>query len=132
MTNNHGEDRTMPATVPVRDVILTVSHEVRMLSDTAGDLQNLIGNLIVAGSFGGSHSIYELQSLDKLWQNLGAVADFLHGLSKSASPEWKVDVTQAVKEVRLADVSERLAGRYPGMQDETGEFEQFENWPMTG
>lgn len=118
--------------VPVTEVLLTVSNEVRMLSDAAGDLQDLIGNLVVAGAFGGSQSIYELQSLDRLCQNLGAVADFLQGLSGSASSDWKVDVANAAEAVKLADVSERLTGRKADQSEETGEFEDFDNWPMTG
>ncbi|MFT3732403.1 MAG: hypothetical protein QM780_13460 [Hyphomicrobium sp.] len=130
---NSAKDRDQhSASVPVTDVLLTVSNEVRMLSDAAGDLQNLVGNLVVAGAFGGSHSIYELQSLDRLCQSLGAVADFLHGLSGHASPEWKVDVTRAAGAVKLAEVSERLTGKRSECSDATGEFEEFDNWPLTG
>jgi hypothetical protein len=116
---------------PVADVLISVSNEVRMLSDAAGDLQNLIGNLLVAGAVGGSQSVYELQSLDRFCQNLGAVADFLQGLSKNVSPTWKVDTANMVAAVKLADVAERLAGRKSELQDSTGEFEDFDAWPMT-
>jgi hypothetical protein len=118
--------------VSVGAVLITVSDEVRMLSDSAGDLQNLIGNLIVAGAFGGSQSIYELQSLDRLCQNLGAVADFLRELSKCAQPGWTVDVASAATAVKLADLAERLTGHKTEIADETGEFENFGDWPMTG
>lgn len=119
--------------VAVPDVLRTVSDEVRMLSDSAGDLQNLISNLVVAGAFGGSHSIYELQNLDKLCQSLEAVADFLGGLAKGASADWKLDVVAASGAVKLADVSERLTGQ-TRLEDvaETGEFDDFGTWPMTG
>lgn len=121
--------------VPVPEILTTVSEEVRMLSDAASDLQDLIGNLVVAGAFGGSQSLYELQTLDRLCQNLGAVADFLLGVSKSASLDWKVDLSDAAQAVKLADLCDRLTGRKSEndpSDDATGEFDDFENWPMTG
>lgn len=133
MNDGNGNNKaSLSASVPVPEILTTVSHEMRMLSDTAGDLQDLIGNLVVAGAFGGSQSLYELQSLDRLCQNLGAVADFLGGLAKSSSPDWKVDIFDASKAVKLADVCDRLTGRKSGDGDATGDFEDFENWPMTG
>jgi hypothetical protein len=134
MTNDvSNEDKVeRKAGVSVPDVLLTVSDEVRMLSDAAGDLQDLISNLVVAGAFGGSQSIYELQSLDRLCQNMGAVADFLGALAKNASSDWKVDVSAASEVVKLADVCERLTGSRTDAEDATGEFEDFGNWPMTG
>ena len=48
--------------VPVPEVLTTLSHEVRVLSDSINDLQDLIGNLVVAGAFGGSQSLYELKA----------------------------------------------------------------------
>ncbi len=119
--------------VAVPEILRTVSDEVRMLSDSAGDLQNLISNLVVAGAFGGSHSIYELQNLDKLCQSLEAVADFLSGLAKGASADGKLDVVAASGTVKLADVCERLIGQTCSEDvAATGEFDDFGNWPMTG
>ncbi len=133
MNDGNSEHKAPPLSHPaVPDVLLAVCNEIRMLSDAAGDLQGLIGNLIVAGAFDGSQSIYELQSLDRLCQNLGAVADFLGGLAKDTSPDWKVDVSRASEAVKLADISNRLAGRKVEIQDETGEFDDFDSWPMTG
>ncbi|MBS0235503.1 MAG: hypothetical protein JSR99_18695 [Proteobacteria bacterium] len=133
MNEDSGKDKSeRDGRVAVPEVLRTVSDEVRMLSDAAGDLQNLIGNLVVAGAFDGSQSIYELQNLDRLCQNLGAVADFLCGLAKGASPDWKVDVTAASEVVKLADLCGRLTGQKTEVDDATGEFEDFGNWPMTG
>ncbi|MGO4684496.1 hypothetical protein [Hyphomicrobium sp. 2TAF46] len=123
------------AGVAVPEVLTIVSAEVRMLSDTAGDLQDLIGNLVVAGAFGGSQSLYQLQSLDRLCQSLNAVADFLAGVANGSSADWKVDLSDAARAVKLADVCDRLTGRTAASEpsgDLTGEFDDFENWPMTG
>lgn len=131
MNNNNGELQ-LSVNVPVPDVLRTTSDEVRMLAGSAADLQNLIGNLVVAGAFGGSQSIYELQNLDRLCQNLDAIADFLDGLSESALPAWKVDVASAAKMIKLADVAQRLTGQTDDGQNATGEFDDFDNWPVPG
>jgi len=128
--NNHNGGLQQSVNVPVPDVLRTTSDEVRMLAGSAADLQNLIGNLVVAGAFGGSQSIYELQNLDRLCQNLDAIADFLNGLSESALPAWKVDVASAAKTIKLADVAQRLTGQTAGSQNATGDFDDFDSWPM--
>ena len=119
--------------VAVPEVLITLSHEVRVLSDSVNDLQDLIGNLVVAGAFGGSQSLYELQSLDRLSQSLDAVSNYLVGISKLTKPEWKIDVSEALKSVKLADVSERLSG----IKSETSDAQQngagdFEDFALTG
>jgi len=129
MNNNGESQRSM--NVPVSDALRTTSDEVRMLAGTAADLQNLIGNLVVAGLFGGSQSIYELQNLDRLCQRLDAVADFLDGLSQSALPAWKIDVASAAKTIKLADVAQRLTGQIGDEENAAGDFDEFESWPMS-
>jgi hypothetical protein len=113
--------------VPIPEVFTTVSHEIRLLSDGVNDLQELISNLVVAGAFGGSHSLYELQSLDRISQNLDAISDYLGGASKLSSPEWKIDVAEASRCVKLADVSDRLNGieREEASQNGAGDFDDF-------
>ncbi|WP_414464129.1 hypothetical protein RLW55_07045 [Hyphomicrobium sp. B1] len=128
--NNHNGGLQQSVNVPVPDVLRTTSDEVRMLAGSAADLQNLIGNLVVAGAFGGSQSIYELQNLDRLCQNLDAIADFLDGLSESALPAWKIDVASAAKTIKLADVAQRLTGQTADSQNATGDFDDFDSWPM--
>jgi hypothetical protein len=124
------------ALVPVPEVLTTLSHEVRVLSDSVNDLQDLIGNLVVAGAFDGSPSLYELQCLDRISQSLDAISDYLGGISKQSSGEWKIDVAEASRGVKLAEVSERLNGnKHEGeeaSQSSAGDFEEFEAWSMTG
>jgi hypothetical protein len=117
--------------VPVAEVLTTLSHEVRVLSDSINHLQDLIGNLIVAGAFGGSQSLYELQCLDRLSQCLDAISSYLGGISNLARPEWKIDVSEALSSVKLAEVSERLSG----IKSETSELSgagDFEDFALTG
>ena len=116
------------ALVPVTEVLMTVSDEIRMLSDGVNDLQELIGNLVVAGAFGGSHSLYELQSLDRLSQSLDAISDYLGGASKISSPDWKIDVAEASRCVKIAEMSDRLNGitRDDASHNVAGDFDDFE------
>jgi len=114
--------------VPVPEVLTMVSEEIRMLSDGVNDLQELIGNLVVAGAFGGSHSLYELQSLDRISQSLEAISDYLGGASKISSPDWKIDVAEASRCVRIAEMSDRLNGikRDDASHNGAGDFDDFE------
>ncbi len=138
MNNSDQEGNALPGPGPgvaVPEILTTVSAEVRMLSDMADDLQNLVGNLVVAGAFDGSPSLYQLQSLDRLSQNLSAVADFLSSVADGSSKDWKVDVSGAARAVKLADVCDRLTGRKTSnetAEEAAGEFDDFETWPMTG
>ena len=131
-----GKDKANGSAVvlaPVPEVITTVSHEVRLLSDGVNDLQELIGNLVVAGAFGGSHSLYELQSLDRIAQGLEAVADYLNGVSKLASPEWKIDVAEASRSVKLAELSDRLNGnKSDGTEPSQAGAVDFDDFALTG
>ncbi|ADJ24858.1 hypothetical protein Hden_3063 [Hyphomicrobium denitrificans ATCC 51888] len=116
------------ALVPVPEVLMTVSDEIRMLPDGVNDLQELIGNLVVAGAFGGSHSLYELQSLDRISQSLEAISDYLGGASKISSPDWKIDVAEASRCVKIAEMSDRLNGitRDDASHNGAGDFDDFE------
>lgn len=96
--------------VPMPEVLATLENEIRVLSDGINDLQELIGNLVVAGAFDGTQSLYELQSLDRMSQSLDAISDYLGSASKLSSPEWKIDVAEAARSIKLADVSDRLKG----------------------
>jgi hypothetical protein len=120
--------------VAVPEVLRSVSHEVRLLTDGVSDLQDLVGNLIVAGAFGGSNSLYELQSLDRICQNLDAIADYLAGISRLSSPDWKIDVTEASRAVKIAELGGRLSGVGEAGEpvDNRGEFEDFEGYSLAG
>jgi hypothetical protein len=136
MSNNVNDTNgAARALVPVPEVLTTLSHEVRVLSDGVNDLQDLIGNLVVAGAFGGSPSLYQLQCLDRISQSLDAISDYLGNISKLSSSEWKIDVAEASRSVKLAEVSERLNGierKSETSEGSAGDFEDFEVWPMTG
>jgi hypothetical protein len=126
--NNKNTNDGAVLLVPVPEVLRTVSDEIRLLSDGVNDLQELIGNLVVAGAFGGSHSLYELQSLDRISQSLDAICDYLGGAANISSPDWKIDVAEASRCVKIAEVSDRLNGirREEVSQGGAGDFDDFE------
>lgn len=104
--------------------------EMRDLTSVVNDLEALVGNLVLAGSFGSSHSIYDLQKLDRVRQNIGGIADFLDGISRSSAPEWSIETDKAAASVKLADLSERLRGSAAGSataKDDAGDFEMFDS-----
>lgn len=105
--------------------------EMRDLTAVVNDLEVLVGNLVLAGSFGSSHSIYDLQKLDRLRQNIGGIADFLDGISRCSAPEWSIETNKASAAVKLADLSERLRGGTAGSasmaENDAGDFEMFDS-----
>lgn len=115
------------ALAPMPEVIATVSHEVRLLADGVNDLQEVIGKLVSAGAISGSSSLYELQSLDRISQSLDAISDYLGGVSKLSSQEWKIDAAEASRCVKLAEVSDRLNGikRDEASHADAGDFDDF-------
>lgn len=115
---------------PLADLLDRAVGEMRDLTNVVNDLEALIGNLVIAGAFGSSNSIYDLQKLDRLRQNIGGIADFLEGIGQAATPEWIVDTAKASERVKLADLSERLSGGIAGSAstdcDDAGLFELFD------
>jgi hypothetical protein len=127
MSINDNKKKTHTTMSPMPEVLETLSGEVRLLAGEMNELQELISNLVVAGAFGGSNSLYKLQSMDRIWQSLEAISDYLGGVSNLSSPSWKIDVVEASRSVKLAEVSERLRGikRTQDAHHDAGDFEDF-------
>jgi hypothetical protein len=127
MSINDKNKKTEAMMIPMPEVLETLSGEVRLLAGEMNDLQELVSNLVVAGAFGGSNSIYKLQSIDRIWQSLEAISDYLGGVSNLSSPTWKIDVAEASQNVKLAEIVERLRGikRSQDAHNEAGDFEDF-------
>jgi hypothetical protein len=115
------------ALAPIPEILAIVSHELRLLADGINDLQEVIGKLVSAGAISGSSSLYELQSIDRISQSLDAISDYLGGVSKSSSHEWKIDAAEASRCVKLADVSDRLNGitHDEASHADAGDFDDF-------
>lgn len=95
---------------PISQLLTRASAELRDMASVTDDLEALVGNLVLAGSFGTSNSIYDLQKLDLLRQSIAGIADFLDGICRSSHPGWTVDSNSAAETVKLAGLSERLRG----------------------
>ena len=127
-------DRVGVPHVTVSEALALLSDELRLVSDGVSELQELIGNLVGAGAFSGSQSVYQLQALDRLTQSVEAAADFMSAIARQAKPEWKIDAVDAARNIKLAEMSERLSG--VTMADKSsansGDFDEFEEWSLTG
>ena len=134
MSHNDSDQSGGKATlVPMPDVLSTLSQEVRVLSDSVNELQNIIGNLVDSGALGSSQSLYELQCVDALCQNLDAISDYLKGMSEGSSAEWQIDVVQAARSIKLAQVRDRLSGSERESGEElTGNAGDFDDFALTG
>jgi len=131
--SGNGSEAKAGTSVSLPEVMSTLGHELRMLSDGVTELQDLIGDMVASGELGGAASIYELQCLDRLAQSLGAVAEFVDGIGRQSSADWHVDRAEASRDVKLAELSKRLNGAAASDDDsETGVFEGFDDWAKTG
>lgn len=119
--------RSSTASVP--DLLDRAVSEMRDLTSVVNELEVLVGNLVLAGSFDSTSSIYDLQKLDGLRQSIGGIADFLDGIRRNSEPVWTVDASIATEDVKLAELSERLRKGKRGDTQEidtlTGDFEMF-------
>lgn len=111
---------------PVAQLLDRAVSEMRDLTSVVNELEALVGNLVLAGSFSTSNSIYDLQKLDLLRQNIGGIADFLDGIRLTAHPGWAVDTDLAAAPVKLADLSARLRGVSSESYAATGDADCFE------
>lgn len=112
---------------PVARLLDRAVVEMRDLTSVVNELEVLIGDLVHAGAFGTSNSIYDLQKLDFLRQNIGGIADFLDNIRLAAHPEWAIDTDLAAAPVKLAELSARLRGtpEVISTDDEADCFELF-------
>lgn len=93
------------------------------------DLEVLIGNLIIAGGIKSSSSLFQLQKLDRLRQELAGLAEYADGVGRLSLSHWKVDAVEAAHFVTLLELSDRLVhdrGQPSGASDTPGECELFE------
>jgi len=116
------------ALVPLADVLETISAELRELATSVDGLEALVGNLVVAGGFGGSQSVYEFQTLDRLRQSISGIADFLDA-ARIVPGDCRVDAVKASQSVTLTALSRRLAMQKDdeGSVDACGSLELFDD-----
>ncbi len=114
--------------VPTVDVLAKISTELRELAASVDGLEALVGNLVVAGGFGGSQSVYEFQTLDRLRQSISGIADFLEA-AQIVPDDCRIDALKASKAVTLAALSRRLAMQTneDAAADECGLLELFDD-----
>ncbi len=95
-----------------------LSEELARLSQRGLALQDATSSL--AGGAGAAAA--GLQDLDRMTQELGALAGFVGALSLRAGPDAGEDLAPLVAAIPLGDLAARLDGREAG-PDESGELE---------
>jgi len=113
----------------VGEVIEAVGRETGDLHNAAVRLQAMAGELIDRASLPANHPlIEEAQTLDALAQKLDALSGFLQRLGAAAPDGWRLDISDAVTPVFLADLAKRLCRQAEPDDDflaPTGDFELF-------
>lgn len=118
--------------MPLSETMSILAHELRMLTDSANELQDAIGDVIAsAGPTAASSPIYALQNFDRICQSIAAVADFVDGLGQQANPEWLIDAQRAATEIKLSGLASRLTGK-PEVEDDTDVFAGFDDLAAAG
>jgi len=116
------------AELPVRDLAARLGAEAGRAADFCDDCQ-----AISAGFFTAKEPTPELiaraQDLDRLSQQLRAIASALHGLAGEAASEWVVAASKITEGIGLAEVADRLdgGGRHAPDHDRApaGDMEMF-------
>jgi hypothetical protein len=121
-------DKAVPTSVPMRDVLGRIGHELAHVTSTLDQLQELIGPLVRAAAGQDVLVLHQAQSIDYVRQRAAAISDFVAALAASAPCECHIDPAPAAQVVTLADLAARL-----GFKDEDdasgdarwGDFEMF-------
>jgi len=97
------------ADLPVRELAYRLGEEAVRAADFCDDCQS-----ISAGFFTAKEPTPELiaraQDLDRLSQQLRAIATALHGLAGQAASDWVVAAAKITEGIGLAEVADRIDG----------------------
>ncbi len=97
-----------PLHAPVGDVLARVAHELRHLSERLGQVESLVGPLILEVARRDGDLLRRIQDLDGVRQKVGSLADFLAALAAVAPEACFIDASAAARFVTLADLAARL------------------------
>ncbi len=98
-----------PDLQPLCDVLLAVAGELERIRSLGFRLEFAVCALAlrVEGPAAGAQ---ELQQLDLLLQQIGALREFLGALPQAIDPKAHVQISAALERIGLADMKSRLAG----------------------
>ena len=113
------------ANLPVRDLAERLGAEAVRAADFCDECQ-----AISAGFFSVKEPTPELiaraQDLDRLSQQLRAIASALHGLAGQAQNEWAVTAAKITEGIGLAEVADRIdGGSRHAPEHANGDMEMF-------
>lgn len=92
---------------PLGEVLVRIGAE---LEDAAGSVEDLHALVEATVKNGGTNDIFlrQAQTIDILQQHLFALADFVSQLSEGIPASWKIESSDAMSNVKLSRLRERL------------------------
>ena len=108
--------------VETGQTLLRVADELERVRQLGHRVEAAICAIAVRSSFDGA-IVGELQQLDAMLQQIGALSDFLNQVGRDCGVGARIDVSDGLARVRLSEVRARLAG-------EIGEDGFEEGWEM--
>ena len=109
------------------DVLARSAAELAELADRTERLQDVMADLVQQCAALGGDATQDMQALDWIAQHLEGLASFLGALAEQAPPGWRLDTTDALDALSLAELAHRLRGgpRPVGPVMASGEMELF-------
>jgi hypothetical protein len=102
--------RLNPTQLPVRDLAQRLGAEANLAVICCDAYQDASAGFFTAAA-PTAEWIAKAQDLDRLSQQLRAIACALQGLAQEAPTEWRVSSSGIVEGIGLAEVADRLGGR---------------------
>lgn len=96
------------AQLPLRDVMVRLSHEMGDLAGAMHRMQSLISLLVREDAFHDGKNVHEMQSLDLIAQKIECLSDFVAGICQDMPAFWRVDTREAANLIVLSDLAARL------------------------
>lgn len=92
------------------NVLARSAAELADLADRTERLQDVMADLIQQCAALGGDATQDMQALDWIAQHLEGLSSFLDALAVKAGPGWRLDTTDALDALSLAELAHRLRG----------------------
>jgi hypothetical protein len=95
---------------PVSAVLVRAATELTDLADRTERLQDVMAALVQQMAALDHNATQDMQALDWIAQHLEGIASFLDAIAKAMPPGWRIDPTDALDALTLAELAHRLRG----------------------
>jgi hypothetical protein len=120
MTDTAGPER-------LGEVLARSAAELADLADRTERLQEVMADLVKQAAALDGDATQDMQALDWIAQHLEGLASFLGALAEAAPHGWRLDTTDALDALSLAELAHRLRGgvRPVAQTASSGDMELF-------